>query len=83
MRFLCGTCVNLTQMCAGTKEKQASKRIAFSCITRQGKKWCSYSMFPTCKDELSSKVPSALAPASQEPSPAASAEADGKVCSDS
>lgn len=31
----------------------------------------------------SSKVPSALAPASQEPSPAASAEADGKVCSHS
>lgn len=28
----------------------------------------------------SSKAPSALAPASQEPSPAASAEADGKVC---
>ncbi|KAK1341267.1 hypothetical protein QTO34_017671 [Cnephaeus nilssonii] len=32
-------------------------------------------------NEMSSKVPSALAPASQEPSPAASAEADGKVLS--
>uniref|UniRef100_F8VZ52 Dynamin-1-like protein n=3 Tax=Hominidae TaxID=9604 RepID=F8VZ52_HUMAN len=31
--------------------------------------------------DKSSKVPSALAPASQEPSPAASAEADGKVAS--
>ncbi|XP_015422116.1 PREDICTED: dynamin-1-like protein [Myotis davidii] len=33
--------------------------------------------------DKSSKVPSALAPASQEPSPAASAEADGKLIQDS
>nr|KAF6373466.1 dynamin 1 like [Pipistrellus kuhlii] len=37
----------------------------------------------TVSRDKSSKVPSALAPASQEPSPAASAEADGKVLSGS
>lgn len=38
----------------GTKEKQASQRITFSCITRQGKKKSFKCIFPIPKDRLMS-----------------------------